>query len=95
MDNNIINKDWHYRMFKNDKIIFSCVIQNNAGDTICKMLRDDAPDYDTQEKHAETICKAVNNYNALVAALERIKNIYDNVEDAAGVIAKETLNNLK
>jgi len=44
--------------------------------------------------NAERIVKCWNNWDYVIEQLERIKLIYDNKEDAAGVIAKETLNKI-
>jgi len=65
-----------------------------------------APEIENFEANAERIVTCWNEYDQLKAeleaakqreaklreALERIKNTYDNVEDLAGVIAKEALN---
>lgn len=46
---------WSYKMFNDAKLMYSCVIQNSEGDTICRMLRSDAPNNAIQEERAKKI----------------------------------------
>ena len=51
--------------------------------------------FDNVEMAAQTIKEIQSENEQLRSALERIKNVYDNVEDFAGVVAKEALLNTK
>jgi hypothetical protein len=99
-----------YSMIKHGYNI-SVYIQNSAGDTICRMLRDDAPSYAQQESYAKRIVESWNEHdklkeeNALLIAT--LKTIADCDEKSTGYsltksdakgfvkIAKDMLDNLK
>lgn len=73
-----------YHMHKNPILKYSCFINNGNGDSVCKMLRDDAPDYDTQESWAKQLQQAINEYDKLKAdhakmleALKECKEYFD------------------
>ena len=57
---------WNYKMFNNAKIKYSCFIQSDSGDNICKMLRDDAPNNAIQEQNAKLIAAAPQMLEALL-----------------------------
>jgi hypothetical protein len=59
---------WNYRMFSNSRIKYSCFIQSSSGDTICRMLSDDAPNNAIQEERAKLIAAAPD----LLEALQKI-----------------------
>lgn len=59
MENSIEKElNWHYKMIVSDTIKYSCIIQSENGDNICKMLRDEAPSNKVQEEYAKVICTA-------------------------------------
>lgn len=79
---------WNYKMFNDSKIFYSSVIMDNSGDTICRTLRDDAPNNAIQEERAKLICDSVNgtagigiNPNSvkeMKEALEGLNKVLDN-----------------
>ena len=56
---------WNYKMFNNPKIKYSCFIQSDSGDNICKMLRNDSPNNAIQEERAKLITAAPQMFEAL------------------------------
>jgi len=52
---------WLYYMFKDQNSSISCVIYNGRGDVVCKMMRDDAPNYRIQEEWAKQIINFFNS----------------------------------
>lgn len=88
----------------------SVYIQNSAGDTICRMLRDDAPSYAQQESYAKRIVESWNEYDKLkeenALLIEALENILSFDPHKTGMQincwnadpvnkAKELLNTLK
>ena len=60
---------WFYKMFNTPKVKYSCFIQSDSGDNICKMLRDDAPNNEIQEERAKLICAAPQMLESLQSIL--------------------------
>ena len=57
--------EWNYKKFDITKIQYSYSIQSSNGDVICKMLRDDSDDNQTEEANAKLIAAAPELLEAL------------------------------
>lgn len=67
METNHTNGNWIYRIVKNFSESISCTVYAQNGDIICKMMRDDAPNYSIQEANAKLIAAAPEMLEALIA----------------------------
>ncbi len=76
-----MNEKWNYKMFNDPNLKYSCVINSSNGDSICKMLRDDAPNNAIQESRAKLIISVPQmldelktNHDFLLALYSTISN---------------------